>query len=211
MCSRFHLSVYSDPFPHSPSFSPGVAMSRSRQAFTLIELLVVIAIIAVLVAMLLVGVQKARESANRISCTNKLKQLGLACHTYHDAQNHFPTSHSIWSEGAKPTNPLTGRGWILETLPFIEQQNLYNEFEPSRTTSVTDPLCSNAMKTQISALHCPSEPSVLINATNQYQMPFEVALTNYKGVLGDHQMGGGASKYTGSPDKHNTTGANGIF
>jgi prepilin-type N-terminal cleavage/methylation domain-containing protein len=93
---------------------------QSHRGFTLIELLVVIAIIAVLVGLLLPAVQKVREAASRISCTNKMKQLGLAMHNYHDTYGGFPV------EGF-----TQGVSIYAKLLPYVERSTLYNQLFPA--------------------------------------------------------------------------------
>ena len=82
-------------------------IESKRRGFTLIELLVVIAIIAVLIALLLPAVQAAREAARRAQCVNNLKQLGLAMHNYHDANDVFPPMGFDTSAARRTSRPNT--------------------------------------------------------------------------------------------------------
>ena len=124
---------------------------QSVRAFTLIELLVVIAIIGVLVGLLLPAVQKVREAANRMSCSNNLKQIGVALHNYHDAQRSFPPGY------VELYPPLTDRAsWITLTLPYFEQDNLWKSYDRSQSTG-GGPNNFLLNRTAIKLFKCPSD------------------------------------------------------
>jgi prepilin-type N-terminal cleavage/methylation domain-containing protein len=149
---------------------------RNRCAFTLIELLVVIAIIAILIGLLLPAVQKVREAANRAKCQNHLKQLGIAAHAYHDANQKLPPAVQVWNPpappgptGASSTNnacssyrvPGFGPNWAVFLLPWIEQDNLQrtidiNSFWSSGGTNQT---WRNIRSARIPVMICPSDTS----------------------------------------------------
>ena len=130
-----------------------------RRGFTLIELLVVIAIIAVLIGLLLPAVQQAREAARRTQCKNHLKQIGLALHNYHDTFGTMPSGWiAVDPVSGRPSahEGLSGAGWATMILPYIEQRNAYERFDPR--VAINDPLNAAFLQIPIAVYKCPSDP-----------------------------------------------------
>ncbi|QDU97091.1 DUF1559 domain-containing protein [Lignipirellula cremea] len=155
---------------------------RAR-GFTLVELLVVIAIIGVLVALLLPAVQMAREAARRSTCTNNLKQIGLALSNYHDAHKTFPP-------GAVGTSWTTGLwGWGAMILPQLEEASLYQQLGVG-TGQLPTVLAANVgtrtgLEQPLEAFRCPSDTGPAIATTG----------SRYAGREGSNNRYGAVSNY----------------
>jgi prepilin-type N-terminal cleavage/methylation domain-containing protein/prepilin-type processing-associated H-X9-DG protein len=154
-----------------------MSVRRSRQGFTLIELLVVIAIIAILIGLLLPAVQKIREAANRMKCSNNLKQLVIALHNHEGVIGTFPPAYS--ANGTAP-----GWGWSSYLLPYAEQDNLHKNLNVTNlvfglganpATLTQHPLGT----TRVNVFRCPSDP-----APDQNPERLNFGMSNYRGVAG---------------------------
>jgi prepilin-type N-terminal cleavage/methylation domain-containing protein/prepilin-type processing-associated H-X9-DG protein len=188
-----------------------VAIVTRRAALTLIELLVVLSIIAILIGLLAPAVQKVREAANRLRCSSNLKQIALAVHHFHDAEERLPYSQFGTLNGKQ-----YGYGpgsyawsWLARLLPFIEQDNLY--------------MIAHIPTSKLSETHGPSQPiRVFLCPSDRTASPtprtdvgnlkdFPVGRSSYKGVSGAN-WGDGSDEFETKPAMQTdwpNSGANG--
>jgi len=165
-----------------------------RSGFTLVELLVVIAIIAILIGLLLPAVQKAREAAARIRCANNLKQIGLAVHGYHDANEGLPPQ-ATYTIGST----FSGYSVHARILPYIEQANLHARVDFALGYAAQSDIC----KTRIPLYRCPSDPK----DGTRFDGGVEFSPTNYGFCIGtwlglDQQTGRGGDGAFGYNLRH---------
>lgn len=187
-----------------------------HKAFTLVELLVVIAIIGILIALLLPAVQAAREAARRMSCTNNLKQIGVALHNYHDTHKKLPIGWlGFNTSGQADFVGTPGWAWSTRILPFMEQQALYDGLI-DMNLPVAHTANDDARITVISTFMCPSDvgddvfelKDAVSEDTEGTNTVTRLAKSNYPGVFGTQDIHGVCEP--GEPDYNGCRG-NGIF
>lgn len=180
-------------------------IATKRSAFTLIELLVVIAIIAILIGLLLPAVQKVREAAARMKCSNNLKQIALGMHNYESAKGYFP---GMGGEASGAIGQPYAFSPLASVLPCIEQANLQNLIDfkqqavlgPQYFRGILNPVHDVAARTKMQLFLCPSDgQNPLFTFTDASRAPatpdFTLAGTNYVFNMGTAAAGPAFAHY----------------
>lgn len=186
-----------------------------RRGLTLVELLVVIGIVSVLVALAVPAIQRVRESANRVVCESKMRQLALACHLFHNDRHRLP--YSQLGDEQLPYDPMLNPWWgpaskswsfLAKLLPYLEQGPLVKEGAVFHQTLRDSGICA----TKLPFLLCPSDPSATgpprLDAGNLEG--FAVGHTSYKGVSGAN-WGYDQTQDLWFPTPYRNQGTNGSF
>ena len=174
-------------------------MATRRHGFTLVELLVVIAIIGILISLLLPAVQAARESARKMQCSSNLKQLALGVVNYNDVHHTLPPSVQFDLYTDPGQSDSYRANWVINVLPFIEEVDLYNQF--NLKAYISDVSNSTARGTSISTMLCPSDVGANVpfnsssNASPAYAAGNNWARGNYAANGADAALGASSEAF----------------
>lgn len=155
--------------------------------FTLVELLVVVTIIGILIALLLPGVQGAREASRRLQCLNNLKQIGLGLHNFHDANSRFPPGGAVDQPpfGTCSTGAAHGASWLVYLLPYVEQETLYQKFVfPGKSGWDNTSNADTYNKVALPVYRCPSSLLPIFRHSSIGTAGTDVYRPSYAGISG---------------------------